>query len=157
MEARTEALRGTGGSEQREARRSTNIAHALEFCQRVLHRRAVIFLISDFIDDDYLPLLSASNRKNDVVCVVVTDERELDMPPAGLVRLEDAETGEQSVVDTRSSSFRDAIRERAATRLASLTSSLRGRGIDVIRVDATGSVIEPLVGFFQMRRRRQAR
>jgi len=137
--------------------RATSIAGALEFCRRVLSRKAVLFLISDFIDDDYLPLLSAANRKNDVVCVVVTDPRERDMPAAGLLRLEDAETGELTVVDTRSGSFRNAIAAESDRRLATLTSGLRGRGIDVIRVDASESVIDPLIAFFSMRRRRQGR
>jgi len=141
----------------REPRRSTNIAHALEFCQRVLSRRAVIFVISDFIDDDYQALLSAANRNNDIVCVLVTDERELEMPPAGLLRLQDAETGQHTVIDTRSSSFREAIRRHGTERIESLTRRLRGTGIDVIRIDATGSVIDPLIGFFRMRERRQRR
>lgn len=141
----------------REPRRSTNIAHALEFCQRVLSRRAVIFVISDFIDDDYHALLSAANRNNDIVCVLVTDEREVEMPPAGLLRLEDAETGKHAVIDTRSPSFREAMRRHGSERIESLTRRLRGTGIDVIRIDATGSVIDPLIGFFRMRERRQRR
>ena len=142
---------------RREPRRSTNIAHALEFCQRVLSRRAVIFVISDFIDDDYLALLSAANRKNDTVCVVVTDERETDMPPAGLIRLQDAETGETTVVDTRSPSFRESIKRHGHERVETLSQRLRSTGIDVIQIDATGSVIDPLIGFFRMRERRRRR
>ncbi len=57
-------------------RRSTDIQHALEFCRRVLPRRAVLFLISDFLDEGYLDALRSANRKHDVVAVRITDERE---------------------------------------------------------------------------------
>jgi uncharacterized protein (DUF58 family) len=141
----------------REPRRATNIAHALEFCQRVLHRRAVIFLVSDFIDDDYLAVLRAANRKNDIVCVLITDQRESEMPPAGLLRLRDAETGEATVIDTRSSAFRKAVREQSKARTDGLSTQLRSTGIDVIRIDATEPVLDPLIQFFRMRERRRRR
>ena len=83
-------------------RRSTNIAHALEFCRRVLPRRAVLFLISDFLDDGYLDVVRHTNRKHDLVAVRITDEREERFESAGLVTLEDAETGQQRLVDTQS-------------------------------------------------------
>src|SRR5215510_5489115 len=85
-----------------EPRRSTSIAAALEFCQQVLPRRTVMFLISDFLDVGYLPVLRHAHRKHDVVSVLITDPREAEMPPAGLVTLEDAETGRTRVVDTAS-------------------------------------------------------
>src|SRR6185369_14320443 len=89
-----------------EPRRSTSIAAALEFCRQVLPRRAVLFLVSDFLDDGYLEVLRHANRKHDVVAAVVTDPREHDFAPAGLVTLEDAETGATRLVDTRSASYR---------------------------------------------------
>ena len=70
-----------------EPRRATSISAALEFCRQVLPRRSVLFLISDFLDDNYLQVLRHANRKHDVVAALITDPREAEMPPAGLVTL----------------------------------------------------------------------
>ena len=138
-------------------RRSTSIAAALEFCQQVLPRRTVMFLISDFLDDGYLQVLRHAHRKHDVVSVLITDPREAEMPPAGLVTLEDAETGKTRVVDTASAEFRAELERAAKARRASLGDALRSSGIDLIDLDATGSVVEPLLRFFRERARRTRR
>ena len=135
-------------------RRSTNIAHAMEFCRRVLPRRAVLFLISDFLDDGYLEALRGANRKHDVVAVRVTDRRESEFDGAGLVMLEDAETGERRLVDTSSAAFQSALARDGEERAEALHRSLRGSGIDVVSIDATASVVAPLLAFFRMRERR---
>ena len=137
-----------------ERRRSTNIAHALEFCRRVLPRRAVLFLISDFLDEDYLDALRGANRKHDVVAVRITDRRESAFQRVGLVMLEDAETGERRLVDTGSDAFRAALERDAGQRAEALRRRLRGSGIDMVSIDATGSVVEPLLAFFRMREKR---
>ncbi len=137
-----------------ERRRSTNIAHALEFCRRVLPRRAVLFLISDFLDEDYLDALRGANRKHDVVAVRITDRRESAFRGVGLVMLEDAETGERRLVDTGSGAFRAALECDAEQRAEALVRRLRGSGIDMVSIDATGSVVEPLLAFFRMREKR---
>ena len=134
--------------------RSTDIAHALEFCRRVLPRRAVLFLISDFLDEGYVDALRGANRKHDVVAVRVTDRRESEFRGAGLVMLEDAETGERRLVDTGSAEFRAALAREADDRTQALHRSLKGAGIDVVSIDATGSVVEPLLAFFRMREKR---
>ena len=140
-----------------EPRRATSIAHALDFCHRVLPRRTVLFLISDFLDEGYVDVLRSASRRHDVVSVVVTDERELSFDSAGLITLEDAETGATRMVDTASPAFRDAVAEQGAARLAALETQLRGSNVDLVRVDATRPVFEPLVRFFDMRKRRQRR
>ena len=135
-------------------RRSTDIQHALEFCRRVLPRRAVLFLISDFLDEGYLDALRSANRKHDVVAVRITDERERRFERTGLVTLEDAETGEQRLVDTESDEFREAVEAHARERADRLNRELRSAGIDTITIDATASVVEPLLAFFRMREKR---
>jgi len=151
----TRALRSRPGNNP--ARRATSIGHALEFCQRVLPRRTVLFLISDFIDDAYLDALRSANRRHDVVCVLVTDQRELGFADAGLITLEDAETGRTALYDTGSIGFRDAVAAAGERRIAELTATLRGSRIDLIRIDATRSVVDPLLEFFRMRERRLRR
>jgi uncharacterized protein (DUF58 family) len=140
-----------------EPRRATNIAYALEFCRRVLPRRAVLFLVSDFLDQDYLSALVAANRRHDVVCVHIGDERERGLVPAGLVTFEDAETGARQLVDTSSPAFRAAMAAATGEREAALAAELGAAGIDLIRIDATRPVIEPLLGFFRARERRLRR
>jgi uncharacterized protein (DUF58 family) len=140
-----------------EPRRSTSIAAALEFCRQVLPRRAVLFLISDFLDDGYLQVLRHANRKHDVVASLITDPREADMPAAGLVTLEDAETGRLRLVDTRSPSFRSELAMRAKDRQDTLRDQLRATGMDLVVFDASGSMVDPLLRFFRERERRLRR
>ena len=138
-------------------RRSTSIAAALEFCRQVLPRRAVLFLVSDFMDDGYLQVLRHANRKHDVVAALITDPREAEMPPAGLVTLEDAETGAERLVDTRSKEFRADLARRAAERQQKLKDDLRATGMDLVVFDASGSMVDPLLRFFRERERRLRR
>jgi uncharacterized protein (DUF58 family) len=135
-------------------RRGTSISAALEFCRQVLPRRAVLFLISDFLDDGYLQVLRHANRKHDVVAALITDPREADMPPTGLVTLEDAESGKTRLVDTRSKAFRDELAQRASTRRTSLANQLRATGMDLVVFDASESMVDPLLRFFRERERR---
>ncbi len=139
---------------RKDARRSTSIAAALELCRKVLPRRAVVFLVSDFLDEGYLEVLRHANRKHDVVAALVTDPRELELAPAGLVTLEDAETGRTRLVDTRSQAYRGRAARDAEARLERLTESLRASGVDLMRIDAQGSVVDPLLRFFRERERR---
>ena len=139
------------------ARRDTSIAAALEFCRKVLPRRTVLFLVSDFLDEGYLQVLRHANRKHDVVSVLITDPREQVMPPAGLVTLEDAETGQTRLVDTRSAAFRDELTRGSKERIAKLDGDLRASGVDLVVVDAAGSVIDPVLRFFRERQRRLRR
>lgn len=153
----TQQLAKLRKSRQADPRRSTNLSGAVEFCRRVLPRRAVVFLISDFLDEGYLPALRSAGRRHDVVAVLMTDERELSMGPSGMLLLEDAETGQERLIDTGSDAFRYSVREAAATRIKALEGSLRSAGIDLVRIDATRPVVEPLIAFLRMRERRQRR
>jgi uncharacterized protein (DUF58 family) len=141
----------------RSPARATNIGHALEFCRRVLPRKAVIFLISDFMDERYLEALRSAHRKHDVVCALVTDERELQFPDAGLLTLQDAETGQTRTVDTQDPHTRAEVARRARERLERLEREFAASGIDLVRIDATRPVVDPLLAFFRMRERRLRR
>ncbi len=140
-----------------DARRATSISAALEFCRQVLPRRAVLFLVSDFLDEGYMQVLRHANRKHDVVAALITDPREAQMPPAGLVTLEDAESGRTRLVDTRSDSFRKELADRAEKRQQELRDSLRATGMDLIVFDASQSMVDPLLRFFRERERRLRR
>jgi len=141
----------------RSARESTSIARAMEFLSSVTPRKTICFVVSDFLDQGYERALRTANRKHDVVAVLVTDPRELELPGIGLVALRDAETGQARIFDTASEAFRAEVQRAAAERVRSLEARLRSSGIDFIHVDASGSVVDPLVHFFRMRERRGRR
>ncbi|MFP6640205.1 MAG: DUF58 domain-containing protein [Myxococcota bacterium] len=141
----------------RRAREGTDIGAALEFFLSVNRRRTVCFVVSDFIDEGYERALRAANRKHDVVAVLITDPRELGMQNVGLISLEDAEDGRSQVVDTGSRAFRQALEGLAEERMQKLRSRLGTSGIDLIHVDASRSVVDPLVRFFKAREKRLRR
>jgi uncharacterized protein (DUF58 family) len=150
-------LRLAGQRRIRAEREATNISGAMEFFLSVNKRRAVCFVVSDFIDEGFEKALRGANRKHDVVAVLITDPQEIDLADVGLVALEDAETGRRSVVDAGSPAFRRAVRESAEARVEALRSRLAASGIDLIHVDAAGSVVDPVVRFFRARERRARR
>lgn len=138
-------------------RRETDIGGAMEFLLSVSKRRAVCFVVSDFLDDGYLRAMKMANRKHDVIAVLITDPRELALAPVGLVSVEDPETGRVTEIDTRSPAYRAAFMEAAAHRVTELESAFRGARIDFIHVDLSQSVVDPLARFFRMREKRRQR
>jgi uncharacterized protein (DUF58 family) len=138
-------------------RSSTSIAAALEFCGKVLPRKTVLFLVSDFLDEDYMRVLRTANGKHDVVASMVVDPRERAFAPAGLVTLEDAETGRTQLVDTASAAFRAELEKASADRIRGLQDELRASGVDAFVVDASQPVVDPLLRFFRERERRRRR
>lgn len=142
---------------KRDVSRGTNIAAALEFCRSVLPRKTVLFVVSDFFDDGYLQALAHANQKHDVVGVWLTDPRELEMPKLGLVSLQDAETGEIALVDTKDPEFAASFVQGAARARETLLTGWRSRGIDLFEVSAGQSVVDPLLRFFRERQHRRRR
>lgn len=138
-------------------RRATNIAGAIEFLLKVTKRKSVCFVVSDFFDQDYMQVLRSANRKHDVIAVLVTDPRELEIPNAGLVTLTDAETGMSKVVDSASSRVRREFQESAHRRIRQLEKEFRASRIDFIEVDCSRSIVDPLARFFRMREQRLRR
>jgi uncharacterized protein (DUF58 family) len=141
----------------RYPRQATQIADAIEFLMTVTKRRAVCFIVSDFLDERYLPALEAANRKHDVIAVLVSDPREWELAPAGLMQLRDPESGEMRLVDTGSARVRQAFAARSLRRLEELRATFQAARIDFLHVDISKSVVEPLVKFFRMRERRSRR
>lgn len=141
-------------AQTRGASRQTCIEQALQFCHQVLHRRAVIFLISDFLDDGYLDAVKSIRRKHDLISVLVNDQREFEVVDVGLLAMEDAETGEVCEIDTGSAAFRKMAAEKAHERVDGIKSSFMAAGCDLIEVDAHGSLIDPLLAFFKQRQKR---
>jgi hypothetical protein len=114
-------------------------------------------VVSDFLDEGYLSAMRSASRRHDVIAVLVTDPRECEVPNVGLISLEDPETGQVAHYDTGSSAFRNGLERNAQQRIDQLKRSFQSSDIDFIHIDASGSVVEPLVKFFRMRERRMRR
>ncbi len=134
--------------------RGTDLNGALEYLGRVIRRRAVVFLVSDFLTRDFERSLRVVNRVHDLVALSVRDPRESELPAVGMVALEDAETGVVQVVDTGVSRLRRAFREAALDAQQRLRDLFRRLGIDTVEL-ANGEPYDvPLVRFFEERARR---
>ena len=118
--------------EHEPARRGTDVAAALEYLARVLRRRAVLLLLSDFLCEGYGRALTIAARRHDVVALTVTDSNERELPPVGLAVLEDAETGERVEVDLADARVRAAIAAGAAEARASRDRTLTRAGVERI-------------------------
>jgi uncharacterized protein (DUF58 family) len=143
--------------EFRPESRGTSIQEALRFLARVLPRKATVFLISDFIATDFEKDLAAVSAKHDVIAVRIGDPREADLPDVGLVTLEDAETGEVVVVDSRSPRVRQLFQRSGATERSRQDELLRSLKIDKLQITTGKPYIEELSRFFRMREKKMYR
>ncbi len=131
--------------------RGTNIKAPLELLGSVLKRKSTVFLVSDFWDSGFGTRLSVLARKHDLVAVRVRDPRETTIPAVGLVNWIDAETGQESLVDTSSPATRRILASRAAVHDEELERLLASRGVDLVDVSTAESYVEPLRKFFLAR------
>jgi uncharacterized protein (DUF58 family) len=135
--------------------KKTDIASALEYFNRVIKKKSVVFLISDFLSEDYLKPLQIANNKHDIIAVKISDPRELKFENVGLIELEDAETGETVIIDTGSSAFRLDFAQKAEADNFSLKRAFRLINTDFIQIVTDQSYIVPLINFFRMREKRR--
>ncbi len=131
--------------------RGTNIVEALDTLNRLQRRRAVVFLLSDFQQDDIHNALSVTSRRHDLIAISITDPRELTVPNVGLIDLEDAETGETLLVDTSSSRVRRRIEHALGKRRDHVRRMLRSLKIDHIDLRTDRDFDKPLIDFFERR------
>jgi uncharacterized protein (DUF58 family) len=135
----------------------TRIGQALEYLQRVVTKRAVVFLVSDFQDAGFERTLRVVAQKHDVVAVAVSDPRESVLPDVGLISVEDPETGERGIIDSGSSSVRRVYAEQAERDVESLRAAVRRSGVDLLELSTGKPYDKPLIQFFHERSRRVAR
>lgn len=164
----------------RPKHRGTNIPGALAFLNRILHRRAIVFLLTDFLHSfggvaaqdprpkmgepagsfagsgrDALKEMGLTNARHDLVCIHLSDPRETFLPPAGLLTIEDAETGELLELDSSRAAVRQKFATTNAERLAELDRALRRAGVDTLRFSTAESFAQTLQQFFETRRGRR--
>jgi uncharacterized protein (DUF58 family) len=138
----------------------TDIPLALDRLNHTLKRRAIIFLISDFLQPHtqaYERALLVTNRRHDLVAVTVTDPRENTWPDVGLVALQDAETGQRLWVDSGSRAWRAAFAQQAAARREARDAAFIRAQVDHIDVQAGEDYVDPLLAFFKARAQRWRR
>ena len=137
--------------------KDTNIAGALERLSNTVKRKAIVFLISDFVtEDSFKRSLSVASKRHDVIAVEVFDPAEKSLPDTGLVTLLDAETGEEILIDTSNPDFRRRFAKEIKTQELLLKRAFGQCGVDHILVPSNQSVADPLVKFFKKREKRLA-
>ena len=144
--------------------RGTDSVRALDVACHLLHRRAIVFMISDFLSPtdperaraDLRRALRQTNRRHDVVAVHIEDPRERALPNVGMLAIEDAETGEVVELDTANPKVRDRFSQDAHERSRRLVSDLRSEGVGTLQLDTGSPYMPALQRFFKNRERRRA-
>jgi uncharacterized protein (DUF58 family) len=134
--------------------RGTSIDAALNLVSKVTRRRAVIFLLSDFQDDGFEKTLKKTGRQHEVIVIRLTDPREQELVPVGLVEVEDAETGKRLLLDTGSRAVREAFADATRKRGEGLRQLVRAARGDYLEVSTDGAHLDALLRFFRQRERR---
>ena len=143
-------------------RKGTNIAKALDFANQVIHRKSVMFLVSDFclgapFEERLLHLrnkMQVTNRRHDVIAVSVTDPREESLPDVGRICIEDAESGQVVEIDTGSAKVRAAFERQSRQRREVTAARIRSLGVDLLEFVNGENWMPALMGFFQSRRQK---
>ena len=145
-------------------KRATDISRALVFLNHVLNRRAIVFLLTDFLHSsvskiensrDIIAELGLTNTRHDVVCLHLHDPRESALPDAGLVTIEDAETGELLEIDSAKNSVREKFSKLNQQRLEQLDQALNRTAVDTLRLNTNEPFAPKLQRFFEIRRGRR--
>ena len=147
-----ELLYSAAPENRRPAR--TDISVALEYLNQILKRRATVFLISDFLAENFETALQIANRRHDLVAIHLQDPLESALPEVGLIEFEDMETGEVLMLDTSLAETRDIISSDASEEFSRLDRFFKSIGMDAISIRTDRSYVEPLTRFFRARARR---
>ncbi len=134
--------------------KKTRLAAAIEYLNQILTRTAVVFIISDFLDTGYEKPIKVLSRKHDVIAIHLKDRREKEFVDAGLVELEDRETGQTIMIDSSQKKLRESLKKYSASLDEKLDKFFKQMGIDKVAIAAEGSYVEPLMKFFRVREKR---
>jgi uncharacterized protein (DUF58 family) len=134
--------------------RGTQPAEALDYLNQVLHRRSVVFLISDFQTPDFSRQLGVTSRRHDLIAIPIVDPREEELPDVGRLTLEDAETGEQIEINTSDPATRLGYLKAVDRQTAARLRDFRRKRIDAISLKTDQDYIPALRTFFRTRERR---
>ncbi len=136
----------------------TNLVPLIESGLNVIRRRALVFVVSDFITaPGWERPLMLLNQKHEVIAVRLWDPCEIELPDIGLVVMEDAETGEQLYVDTHDRTFRARFTEAARKREAAINESFKHAGVDALPISTDEDLVRAIVRFAALRERHARR
>jgi len=134
--------------------KTTNIKTALEYLNNTIKKRSIVFFISDFIDEGYEKILRIAGKKHDFIGIVLNDQKELEIPKIGLVKFQDAETGEERFIDTTDKNFQKQYNDYIQKSRDNRRSLFLSSRLDAIQINTHLPYIKPLVDFFRLRGRR---
>jgi len=135
-------------------RTGTSIKNALDYLLKVAKRRSVVFILSDFLDDDYWTSLKIVNRKHDLIGIRLYDPAETEIPEFGLAKVEDPETGEAFWIDSSSKEARDRLKKEIIHETESFKKKTIKTGLDLIPISTDQDYVDPLMSFFRLREKR---
>lgn len=141
--------------------RGTDLVQSLDFMNKVIERRAIIFLLSDFLTtdtpaEDLRRALRQTNRRHDLVALPIKDARERLLPDLGVIAIEDAETGELVELDTRNPAVRQRFAEIADNRATRLRRAFNAEAVDSLSLETDQPYVAGLMAFFKYRSRKRS-
>jgi len=129
----------------------TDISESLRFLTNAIKKRCTAFLISDFRDKGYAKSLQVANNKHDVVALHIYDRRETELPPVGLIRVQDAETGKERWIDTSKRSLRDNYSMKWKSHVEMMNEIFTLSGVDNVSLRTGADYVKPLMWLFKKR------
>jgi len=139
----------------RARNQETNISGALQYFTNVIKKRCTAFLLSDFLDSGFEEAIRIANRKHDLIAVDVFDQRETEMPDAGMIRVKNAETGQRIWVDTSSKATRDSYKAWSMKHERYLNDVFLKSGVDIVKIRTDQDYVKPLIALFRKRTARR--
>ncbi len=131
--------------------KATNIKAALQYLNEVIKRKAVVFLVSDFLDRGFEKDLKITAKKHDLIALRITDNLEQELPQAGFIEIEDSETGEMAVLDSTDAAFRKKFKETRWEEVEVLKKLFKSAKVDSVDISTGSSYVKPLINFFRAR------
>ena len=132
----------------------TSIKNVLDYLLKVAKRKSVVFLISDFIDDDYWSSLKIVNRKHDLIGIRLFDPAELLLPDLGVIKVRDPESGSSFWIDTSNRAEMEKLKTQINSDFDAFNKQAKKIGFDIISVSTNGDFVDPLISLFRKRDKR---
>ena len=132
----------------------TSIKNVLDYLLKVAKRKSVVFLISDFIDDDYWASLKVVNRKHDLIGIRLFDPAEKLLPDIGVIKVRDPESGSSFWIDTSNRGEMEKLKNQINSDFDAFNKQAKKIGFDIISVSTNGDFVDPLISLFRKRDKR---
>ena len=136
------------------SKNGTSIKVALDYLLKVAKRKSVVFLISDFLDEEYWSSLKVVNRKHDLIGIRLFDPAEITFPNLGVVKVRDSETGESFWIDTSSNKDMEELKKQIESKFDQLNKNAKNIGFDLISISTNEDFVDPLLKLFKRREKR---